>query len=644
MSAIAGVWYADGRPGAIDDCNRISRALALYGPRREGTWDGGEIALAHRLMAFLPEDRFDRQPLAGKGGRLRLVADCRIDNREELGRILEIDPAEQSVMCDAAFILAALERWGEGALDRLCGDFAFAAWDGDSRSLMLARDPVGNRPLHYHAGNGWFAFASMPKGLLALPEVPTGPDPIRLITWQMLLPLEGKRSFYNGVSRLDFGHLAIVGADGRLRERRYWDPRNLRPRGDIGGDEDAEGLRAMLSTAVKAQLRGTGGTALMLSSGLDSTALASCAAPLLAADGQPLLAYTNVPVSGEHATGNSLLLADEGPLAALMAGCHPNIRHHLVHAHDADLLSVMERMIFLADQPVMNPLSTAWTHEIYSRAARDGAPVVLTGISGNMGISYTGEHLLIHHAARLRLRALWRDADPLIAAGIHPNRPEAMRAAIKPLIPPGFLALWHRLRNISPGLSSLVSARPDNPDVQSMLQQNSGASDPFSRLRNWQQWHNLILQCRDPGPLNAAANAGYGVDRRDPTSDRRVLEFCLSLSEDRYLRNGRIKDVFRRAFAGRIPREILDNPQRGTQTADWKQILLKAQPAIQAELARQTRVSACADLIDLDGLVELADGLIDAKPDDWDSVQRHWLKLARGLSTGLFTRRAAGGN
>jgi asparagine synthase (glutamine-hydrolysing) len=134
------------------------------------------------------------------------------------------------------------------------------------------------------------------------------------------------------------------------------------------------------------------------------------------------------------------------------------------------------------------------------------------------------------------------------------------------------------------------------------------------------------------------------VDRRDPTSDRRLLAHCLSLPEDRYLRNGRTKDVFRRAFADRIPTEILHSPLRGTQTADWKHILLNAQPAIQAELEHQARVGACGELIDIDGLRALADTLQHAAPDDWNSVQRHYLKLVRGLSTGMFTRRAAGGN
>ena len=643
MSGIGGVWYPDGRRGAEADCQRISRALALYGPHREGLWDGGEIALAHRLMRFLPEDRFDRQPLMGKGGRLQLVADCRIDNREDLGRSLGIDQAEQATMCDAAFILAALERWGEGALDRLCGDFAFAAWDGAARTLTLARDPVGNRPLHYHAGRGWFAFASMPKGLLALPDVPTGPDADRLLTWQMLLPLDGSHSFYQGVSRLDFGHLAIVEADGRMRQRRYWNPTAL-PRRHVRGDEDAAGLRDVLDKAVKAQLRGTGGVALMLSGGLDSTALASSAAPLLAAEERRLQAYTNVPVAGEHATYRTGLFTDEGPLAALMASRHPNIDHHLVHAHDADLLPVIERMVTLADQPVMNPLSTAWAHEIYIRAAKAGAPVVLTGLCGNMGLTYTGQHVLIRHAARLRGWSLWRDAGVLASLGVYPSRITALRCAVRPLLPLRLLKLWRRRQSGPATPSPYLSAQWDNPEALALFERNAGHLNPFNRVRTWQAWHDLIMQSRDPGPLNAAANAGYGVDRRDPTSDRRVLEFCLSLSEDRYLRNGRSKDVFRRAFTDRIPAEILNNPRRGNQTADWKQILLKARPAIEAELEHQARVAACTELIDVEDLRSLAGALDEAAPDNWNSVQRHYLKLVRGLSTGLFTRRAAGGN
>ncbi len=643
MSAIAGVWYPGGRPGALRDCDRVSRAQALYGPHRDGLWDGGEVALGHRLMRFLPEDRFDRQPLLGKGGRLALVADCRIDNREELGRALGIAPAEQALMCDAAFILAALERWGEGALDRLNGDFAFAAWDADNRTLLLARDHLDGRPLHYHAGQGWFAFASMPKGLLALPDVPTGPDPVRLATWQMLQPLVGSRSFYKGVSRVEPGHLAVVTADGQVRTRRHWDAAAI-PLRRLAREEDyADGLREALDLAVKARLRNTGGTAMMLSGGLDSAAVATSAAPLLAAEGKRLTAFTSVPLPGTvpYRAG---LKVDEGPQAALVAARHPNIDHRLVRAFDAELVPVIEKMIFLADQPVMNPANTAWMHLIYAAAGKEKLPVVLSGIRGNMALTYTGEHLLAEHARRLRWFSLWRDAGVLAAEGVRRSRAAALRSALRPWIPEALPALWRRYKGTDKPPVDLYPVRLDRLEELG-LGRDAWKDEPVpTKVRRWQEWSALIFSLMDGGPLNAAANAGYGVDRRDPTADRRVLEFCLAMPADRFLRGGRCKDVFRRAFDSRIPAEVLDDRLVGLQAADWKEVFLKAKPAIQEELARQAGTPACTDLVDLQSLRHLAETLETAQPDNWTSTMRFHLKLARGLSAGLFTRRASGGN
>ena len=91
----------------------------------------------------MPEDAFDRQPLIGGEGRYVLVADVRLDNRDELTEALRIPAPQARTLCDAAILLAAIERWDESCLERLVGDYAFAAWDGVRRRLLLARDPLG---------------------------------------------------------------------------------------------------------------------------------------------------------------------------------------------------------------------------------------------------------------------------------------------------------------------------------------------------------------------------------------------------------------------------------------------------------------------------------------------------------------------
>src|SRR5579859_2608535 len=155
MSGLAGFWRFDGRPDAAEKCARMLSAQEVYGPDAGAQWSNGDIALGRRLMRILPEDAYDRQPLIGAGGRFVLIADVRLDNRGELAESLGIRQA--TTLSDAAILLAAYEKWEEECLGRLVGDYAFAVWDAQKRRLLLARDPLGWRPLHYHRGKGFFA-------------------------------------------------------------------------------------------------------------------------------------------------------------------------------------------------------------------------------------------------------------------------------------------------------------------------------------------------------------------------------------------------------------------------------------------------------------------------------------------------------
>src|SRR5262249_39220822 len=159
-------------------------------------WVDGGVALGRRLMRVLPEDAYDQQPLASGAGRYVLVAEVLWANRDELTEAWRFPAPQARSLCDAAILLAAIERWDESCLERIIGDYAFALWDGVRRRLLLARDPLGQRPLHYHRGNKFFAFASMPKGLHALADVPYAPDEDRIAEFLVLMPEAGTQSFF----------------------------------------------------------------------------------------------------------------------------------------------------------------------------------------------------------------------------------------------------------------------------------------------------------------------------------------------------------------------------------------------------------------------------------------------------------------
>ena len=142
MTALAGLWRFDGRPDAAKSCARMLKAQELYGPHSGAHWSDGEVALGRRLMRVLPEDAYDRQPLLGGGGRYVLVADVRLDNRDELTEALRIPAAQAATLCDAAILLAAIERWDETCLERICRRLCFCGLGRRASAAITGARPA----------------------------------------------------------------------------------------------------------------------------------------------------------------------------------------------------------------------------------------------------------------------------------------------------------------------------------------------------------------------------------------------------------------------------------------------------------------------------------------------------------------------
>ena len=392
MTALAGLWRFDGRSDAAEGCGRMLKSQELYGPHAGDQWSNGDVALGRQLMRLLPEDVYDRQPLIGGDGRYVLVADVRLDNRDELIGPLAISAVDARTLSDAAILLAAIERWEELCLERLIGDYAFVLWDSARRRLLLARDPLGQRPLHYHRGNKFFALASMPKGLHALAEVPYAPDEDRIAEFLVLMTEIGPQSFFQGIERVEPGHVVTVTPTG-LVTRRHWQP--TRSRIVLNGPaEYAEAVRDLLDQAVRCRLRGAEDVGATLSGGFDSAAVAATAARLLAPSGRRVIAYTAVPREGYDGLAPRNRIVDEGPYAAATAAQYPNMEHVLIRSHDRSPLDDLDRSFFLFDRPLFGICNAVWGNSILDAARKRKLTVLLIGNVGNLGLSYNGLELL----------------------------------------------------------------------------------------------------------------------------------------------------------------------------------------------------------------------------------------------------------
>lgn len=642
MTAICGIWRLDGQGSAAGDCERMRRTLAIYGRDRSGGWDGGDIALGIQLARLVPEDVHDHQPLTGGGGRFVMVADARIDNRPELAAALGIGDERLRTMADSDVVLAAWERWGEGALDRLYGDFALAVWDAQARTLQLARDPLGQRPLFYHQGEDFVAFATMAKGLHALPEMPIAPDLDTLRDYLALAPMRGPGSFFAGIQRVEPGGLVTLHADGRI-ESREWYEWHLDRQLILEGDEAyVEAFRALFDRAVADRLRATGPVASQLSGGFDSSAVTATAAGMLAARGQRLTAFTHVPLTGVPLDEPPGRFGDEGPLAATVAALHANIDHIRIEAADRQIGDNLDAHFHAFEYPALNLCNNVWMSEIDRQAGRQGCKVMLTGAMGNMTISISGEERLteLFWAGAL---ATWVKESLAARRAGHGWLGTWFGRPFGPWIPPALLKALHRARGRETvelrAFSALRGEIINGADLQRRLQ--ALAYDPT--FRPWPRIRSkiaFVLRRLDIHGLEQKGRlASCGLDLRDPTADRRLVEFALSAPSHLFFREGGNRWLYRQAFDGRVPPEILQCDDRGHQAADWFERLRRAQDSLKRLVGWSGESSQATDLIDIANLAQLAGEVLPAGPPSSTTRTAMRFRLLRGLSVGHFIRK-----
>ncbi|HZZ88671.1 MAG TPA: asparagine synthase-related protein [Caulobacteraceae bacterium] len=630
MSAIAGLWRLDGRPDAAASCARMLDALAPFGPDDASVWDGGDVALGRRLKHVLPEDVFDRQPLRAPAG-LVLVADARLDNREELAAALGLSAADLRAGSDVDVLLAAYGRWGLDAFDHLAGDYACAIWDSGRRRLILARDPTGRRPLSFHRAAGLLAFATLPAGLHALAQIPRIVDPERTAAY-LTAPSAGAAGVFKGVERVPAGSFLVADASG-VRETRHWRPQPGLVR--FARDDDyVDAAREHLDRAVAACLRGAGDVAAHLSAGLDSSGVAATAARRLAPSGGRVGAFTAAPRVGYAAGGLRGRLLDESQIAAGAAALYPNMDHAIVRGGGSPLAS-LERNLRLYEQPAPNLCNLVWLDAVHAAARAAGHRVLLTGAMGNLGLSYAGLELLPELASSGRWMRWLAEGRAMRAAGARWRG--VIANTFGGWLPAPVWRLAGRL-NGSPAQDATTSTLV-RPDILRALGQAGAARS--NRPRRSAFSARLALLQQASAVTQQGVLAEHGLDVRDPTADRRLLDFCLGLPTDQFMRDGVTRLLARRTLADRLPAQLFSAP-RGLQAADWHEGLAADLPRLRDEVERIARCPAAASVLDIARMRALAAAWPAGGWDSWEASETYRTALLGAVSAGHFIRRVSG--
>jgi asparagine synthase (glutamine-hydrolysing) len=414
------------------------------------------------------------------------------------------------------------------------------------------------------------------------------------------------RTFVDGVRWVPPGHAVWVGHEG-VRQWRWWqlDPEGVVDPGSPRAHADA--MRTTFDQAVRAQVRSVGVTGAEVSGGIDSPSVAATAAGVLAPAAVPV--YTAVPPAGWSGPTRAGWDADESPLVIDLVARHPNLRPTFVDVVGEPLIDGRyERCWELGGGPPRNPCNTIWTDAISRSAAADGVATLLTGAMGNQAFSADGPDWLW---ALLRTGRLYRLA---VETGRWSRRHDAswsetLRHHLVGAVP------WHGSRRRGrrhPGVGdarewlSATALRPEHVDMTELLAAFPRL-DPARRVS-----HRLALwfAAADAGgqaDTVAAMDARWGIDRRDPTADRRVWELAAGQPEWARRHDGLTRAVAREAMADRLPPSITWRTRRGEQLPDWLDRMTDARAEVAAELAAARDHELSRRLIDVERLGRLVD-------------------------------------
>lgn len=574
MSAIAGIYYLDGRIADSAALERMSAALSHRGPDASGVWTEKHAGMIHRMLWTTPESLVETLPLTSACRRFVITAEARIDNRGELLAALGFAGQTNREIADSEIILAAYQKWGDRCPEHLLGDFAFAIWDNQNQTLFCARDHFGAKPFYYYSSSRIFAFASEIKGLLCLPDVPREINEIRVADYLASMHEDTTATFYSNILRLPPAHCATVSREG-VRLRRYWSldaSREVR----LGSDEEyAEAFRELFFESVRCRLRSAFPIGSELSGGLDSSSVTSTAYTLLSQDEDKTLTTFS-------AVYDKVSECDERPfINAVIDGKH--VKSHYFAGDSVGPLTDIDRMLRYQDEPFFAPhLFVSWA--LNAKIHEQGIRVLLDGFDGDSVLSYGFGYLreLAQGGHWLNLAEELRGHSRLYGTSSLTNMWKfAWRYRVDPVLSRyrGSRAVRRTWRAMARGvrINRQGSRNGNRPGWISLLDQDFVTrTDLMERYRaqrssqsnaaktEREEHYSKINAGLQPFALEVLdrSTAASGIEVRHPFWDKRLVEFCLALPAKQKLRGGLGRLVLRQAMVNILPEEVRWRPDK----------------------------------------------------------------------------------
>lgn len=563
MCGIVGVYHFDpNRPIDRDLLVEQTDAIAHRGPDDGGIHAEGGVGLGHRRLSIIDLGG-GHQPMWDSERRFGVIFNGEIYNYRELMKELEGRGHRFTTSSDTEVIIHGYREWGERCVDRFRGMFAFAVLDRKTRTLFLARDRLGKKPLYYYEDGERIIFASELKAILADPSVPRVLDPTAVLDFFAFNYVPGPGTILAGIRKLPAGHTLLL--DGRnVRERQYWDLDFSQVEDRRTLDENATRLLAILEESVRLRLRADVPLGAFLSGGVDSSAVVALMAREL-----------DRPVK-THTIGFTEDGYDERAYARETAGLFGT--DHFEKVVSVEETGIVDELSWYFDEPFGD--SSAVPTYYLSQATREKVTVALSGDGGDESFAGYRRYVfaMYEDAVRRRVPPLMRRALVRPLAAAYPKAdflPRYLRAkATLSNVAVSherayFLSLTQKTYPRFLRRDFLAGLRGYDPFVHFERHfSRCTATDPLSRL----QYVDFKTYLVDDILVKVdRASMAHALEVRVPILDQEAVEFAATLPAAQKLKGRRTKIALRYAAEKLLPPSILERKKMGftIPLPDW---------------------------------------------------------------------------
>jgi asparagine synthase (glutamine-hydrolysing) len=568
MCGILAVFTYNAEPFSKQQLKDSLFTIRHRGPDDFGIWLNGDISLCHCRLSILDLSAAGHQPMSTEDDRYCITYNGEIYNHLTIREILSAKGHVFRSKSDTEVVLYAYKEWGPDCVKHFAGMFAFAIWDSREKSLFVARDHLGIKPLYYHHASGkLFVCASTLSPMFTL--IP-GLRSLNTKALRLFLETQGcpaPQTMVKGVNKLEAGQCLLLDATGSLKKWRYWDLLLLEPaprhdRRGINPHPYIEELDDLLTDIVREQLTADVPVGAFLSGGVDSAILVALMKALMR--GEVVTFTAGFPDMAHNESAQSAAVAR-----------HLNITNHIQDFTEEELQSVLGQLPKIADEPVADPATLPLC--LLSREARHLVKVV---ISGDGGDELFGGYQHYLYVARLKslLGLTSKFSSTLFnrIASIFPSYKG--RVLARGLMHRDWIGLFAFLRSFTREISigSLLMEKeigntPSLEDLYRSLLDRSNNNDPG--ILELMMRLDIVIGLEASMLVKSdRATMMYGLEQRVPLLDHRFVEFVQKIPIGfRFSRNSPNKQLLRSVMAKYYPMDLTKVRKHGfvVPLRDW---------------------------------------------------------------------------